>query len=426
MLKEFKPTTIEFVVHRDKKAQAAVIEIEKHTLVIGKGEWSRWVNLDYTLSTPDFMPDKKISSICRFYLQEVSPNFRLYVTPLNANPMDPAIQLTEPPEFSQEIAKKLGLFYTTGFQEDHKALSREVFSEDEYIEQSDYVLKERENLLNYALENYEDGLLFFYFSSTDLQAHMLWWDSNAAHPTRSSAKAIECFDHLKHIYSRMDSIVGNLLKRYGEKAHVIVMSDHGFSNFKRQFNLNSWLKKNGYLGPYDSTSLLSDVDWSVSRAYGLGMNGLYLNLKGRERYGIVNPGQEKKQLIEELAAGLEAVRDVDGRKVIRKVHRTDKAYSGRATKYTPDLIVGYNRDFRASWETCLGGITDDIIYDNDSAWSADHCMDASEVPGVLFSNRPVGVPDPSLVDLAPSILTEFGLKIPPTMTGRNIFYSTVS
>ncbi|MBC2715095.1 MAG: sulfatase arylsulfatase [Desulfobacteraceae bacterium] len=421
LLNEPKPTLIEFLVHRDKKAQAAVIEIENQTLVLKKGGWSKWVNLDYTLSAPAVMPDKQIKGTCRFYLQEVSPNFRLYVTPINTNPRDPAIQLTEPPEFSKKMSEKLGLFYTTGFQEDHKALSKEVFTEDEYIEQADYVLLERVNLLNYALENYDDGLLFFYFSSTDLQAHMLWWDSEAEHPTRSRTEAKKYFSHLKKIYSHMDKIVGDLLKSHGENSHIIVMSDHGFSNFKRQFNLNSWLRDNGYIGPSDTTSILSDADWTATRAYGLGMNGLYLNLRKRERYGIVDPGQEREKLLEELTAKLEAVRDIDGREVIRKVHRADKIYSGQALQYAPDLIVGYSRDFRASWETCLGGITDKVIYDNNSAWSADHCMDASEVPGVLFSNRPLAEPDPSLEDLAPSILKEFGLKIPATMTGKNIF-----
>jgi predicted AlkP superfamily phosphohydrolase/phosphomutase len=199
------------------------------------------------------------------------------------------------------------------------------------------------------------------------------------------------------------------------------MSDHGFSNFKRQFNLNTWLRDNGYLGPPDCTSIMADADWSKSRTFGLGINGLYLNLKGRERYGIVEPGREQEQLLDELVTKLEDVRDVDGRKVIRRVHRTDKAYSGPALNYAPDLIVGYSRDYRGSWKTALGDITDEVLLDNGSAWAADHCMDASEVPGVLFSNRPVTVADPSLVDLAPSILTEFGLKIPSTMEGRNVF-----
>ena len=420
LLKKPQPATIDFIVHRDRSAQAAVIEIQDQTIILKKGMWSKWIKLDFELSTPAVIPDKGLSGICRFYLQEISPNFRLYATPINADPTDPAIQITEPPEFCRAIANKLGLFYTTGFQEDNKALSNKVFSDDEFVHQAEYVLQERINLLNYALEDFTDGLLFFYFSSTDQQSHMLWWDTDAKHPYRSETEAQKYFRHVQDLYCRMDAVVGDLLKRYGNKAHIIVMSDHGFSNFKRQFNLNTWLRDNGYLGPPDCTSVLANADWSKSRAFGLGINGLYLNLKGRECYGVVEP-DEKDQLLDKLVAKLEAVRDKDGRKVIRKVHRTDKAYSGPALKYAPDLIVGYSRDYRGSWKTALGDITDEVLLDNDSAWAADHCMDASEVPGVLFSNRPISSSAPSLVDLAPSILTEFGLKIPSTMVGQNIF-----
>ncbi len=420
LLKKPQPATIDFIVHRDRSAQAAVIEIQDQTIILKKGMWSKWIKLDFELSTPAIVPDKAVNGICRFYLQEIAPNFRLYATPINTDPTDPAIQITEPPEFCRGIANKLGLFYTTGFQEDHKALSNKVFTDDEFVRQAEYVLQERINLLNYALENFTDGLLFFYFSSTDLQSHMLWWDTEAKHPYRSEAEAQKYFRHVQDLYCRMDAVVGDLLKRYGNKAHIIVMSDHGFSNFKRQFNLNTWLRDNGYLGPPDCTSVLANADWSKSRAFGLGINGLYLNLKGRECYGVVEP-DEKDQLLDELVLKLEAVRDKDGRKAIRKVHRTDKAYSGSALQYAPDLIVGYSRDYRGSWKTALGDITDEVLLDNASAWAADHCMDASEVPGVLFSNRPISSSAPSLVDLAPSILTEFGLKIPSTMVGRNIF-----
>ena len=73
--------------------------------------------------------------------------------------------------------------------------------------------------------------------------------------------------------------------------------------------------------------------------------------------------------------------------MIRGVYRSDKVYSGNATALAPDLIVGYARGYRASWATCLGDLTDDVLLDNDSAWSADHCADALEVPGVLCCNR---------------------------------------
>jgi len=421
LLKEPVPGFIDFVVQRDPQAKTAVIEIQGRTIILKEKEWSKWVPLNFELSTPVFMPDKTVQGICRFYVQEVAPNFRLYATPINADPSNPDIQITEPPEFSEKISQKLGRFYTTGFQEDHKALSNGIFTDAEFVKQAEYVLWERINLLNYALDSYDDGLLFFYFSSTDLQAHMLWWDSDAEHPRRSEADARKYFNHLKDLYVRMDQVVGGLLKRYGDTAHIMVMSDHGFSNFKRQFNLNTWLLENDYLGPYNATSVLSDVDWSRTRAFGLGINGLYLNLQGREKYGIVKPGREREELLEELVAKLENIRDEDGRTVIRKAHRTDQVYSGPALKYAPDLILGYARDFRSSWKNCLGDIEDNVMSNNGSAWAADHCMDVSEVPGVFFSNRPIAVKDPWLIDIAPSILTEFGVKVPSAMTGRNIF-----
>ncbi|MFC1739039.1 hypothetical protein ACFL1G_08330, partial [Planctomycetota bacterium] len=80
-------------------------------------------------------------------------------------------------------------------------------------------------------------------------------------------------------------------------------------------------------GIWIPNSLRTDVDWSKTRAYGLGINGLYLNLKGREKYGIVEPGRQSEEITAELITKLEAVRDVNGRTVIRKAHRADRAYS---------------------------------------------------------------------------------------------------
>jgi predicted AlkP superfamily phosphohydrolase/phosphomutase len=417
MLKEPERSFIEFVVHKDDAADAAVIEIQNQRLILKRGQWSKWVKLDFGLSKPG--PDSHVSGICRFYLQEVSPNFRLYASPINTDPTDPAIRLTEPEGFSRQISEKLGLFYTTGFQEDYNALKNEIFTDDEYVVQAGMVLEERLNLLEYARENYRDGLLFFYFSSTDLQGHMFWWDSDDKHPVRSMQRAKKYFGHLQDIYRRMDAVIGDLLAAYGDDATILVLSDHGFANFGRQFALNAWLRENGYIRPANATGLLNDVDWGGTTAFGLGINGLYLNLKGREKYGVVDPS-EKDELLNELVVRLENVRDDNGKPVIKKVRRTDHIYSGQEMALAPDLIVGYRRGYRASWVTCLGDMDDFILADNDSAWSADHCCDSSEIPGVLFANRPIKAESPSLVDLAPTILADFGLEKPSSMTGRNV------
>jgi predicted AlkP superfamily phosphohydrolase/phosphomutase len=423
LLKSPKPITIDFEVHRDRSSNAALVEIQGKKVLLKPGQWSQWVRLDFAMSTPVPLPTQHAGGICRFLLQEVAPTFRLYVTPINIDPSAPAVQISEPPQFVSDVAEELGSFYTTGFKEDHKARTNGIFSDDEFLRQANLTLEERLALFEYAMENYDDGLLFFYFSSSDLQSHMFWWnpEENGQHPTRSPEEANKHFDYIKRLYQRLDKTIGDLHDRYGGKATIFVMSDHGFANFGRQFNVNSWLRDHGYLNPRECSSIMQNADWSRTKAYGLGINGLYLNLKGRERDGIVEPGEEQEKLTRQLIARLQAVRDFDGQKVIRKVYRADEVYSGDATTLAPDLVIGYARGYRASWETCLGDLTSDVLLDNPSAWSADHCADALEVPGLLCCNRPIKSANPSLIDIAPSILAEYHLATPATMNGKNIF-----
>jgi predicted AlkP superfamily phosphohydrolase/phosphomutase len=411
-----KSVDIELLVHRDKDAGAAVLQVQGKRIILKPGQWSRWTELAFEMTGP-IPPNKRVTGICRFCLQEVAPNFRLYVSPININPADAAIPISEPASFSREVAGRLGPFATTGFQEDYSARKDNIFNDDEFLRQATFVLEERFKLLEYALQNYDDGLLFFYFSSSDLQSHIFWWTSSDQHPIRSALEAKRGHRYIRGLYQRLDQVIGDLHDRYGSQATIIVMSDHGFANFGWQFNLNSWLRDRGYLNPRECTSIMRDVDWSQTTAYGLGLNGLYLNLKGRESDGIVEPA-DAETLLTELANGLEAVTFND-KPVIRNVYRASRIYQGSATALAPDLIVGYLRGFRASWATSGGSLSEQALERNDNAWSADHCADALEVPGVLWCNRPIRG-NPSLVDLAPSILAEYGLPTPAEMTGRSV------
>jgi predicted AlkP superfamily phosphohydrolase/phosphomutase len=421
LLRKPRRSSVEVLVHRDREANAAVLDVQGQRIVLKAGEWSRWTKLDFALSAPWFVPPPHARGICRFFLQAVVPEFRLYVSPVNMDPRAPALTISEPFSFVSDVAGRLGPFYTTGFQEDYSARKSGVFDDDQFARQAEIVLGERLALFDYALNDYDDGLLFFYFSSSDLQSHIFWWDSNERHPIRDRRQAPAQFEHVRKLYQKLDAVIGDLVDRYGSRATIMVMSDHGFANFGRQFNLNSWLRALGYLGPVECTSIMKDVDWSQTVAYGLGINGLYLNQKGRERDGIVDPGDAREALLTELTDRLQAVTDENGAPVIRGVYRSDKIYSGNATSLAPDLIVGYARGYRASWATILGDLTEDVLLDNDSAWSADHCADALEVPGVLFCNHAIQARSPSLVDIAPSILADFGLPVPGQMVGRNIF-----
>ncbi len=422
-------THVELEVFRHPTDAAARIDWQGRTVVLNEGEWSDWQRVEFEMEMPQFLPNRSVPGICRFYLQEVRPNFRLYVTPINIDPTDPAGQkISEPKDFVTEIAEELGPFPTAGFQEDHKALSNRVFDDAEYKRQADYVLTERLSLHDFAFDRYDDGLLFFYFSSTDVQAHMFWWDSDEKHPVRSAEDAKKYNQVIIDLYRQMDGVVGEIVDRYGDDATILVMSDHGFCNFRRQFNVNTWLRENGYVKPDDCRSLINParrplVDWRQTRAYGFGLNGLYINLQGREKFGIVAEA-DRDTLLDEISDKLLAVRDpVDGQPVVATVYRSDEVYSGPLASTAPDLIIGYHRGYRASWSTTLGNVSKSVLSDNKSAWSADHCIAAEQVPGVIFSNKPIRKLDPSLIDVAPTILESLGVAPPSSMEGRSLFSS---
>jgi predicted AlkP superfamily phosphohydrolase/phosphomutase len=167
------------------------------------------------------------------------------------------------------------------------------------------------------------------------------------------------------------------------------------------------------------------VDWSRTRAYGLGLNGLYLNLKGREREGIVEPGAAADALLSEIREKLLEVRDPQNNQTtITRVDRASDVYQGPYARQGPDLLVGYNRGYRAGWQTILGNFPADVFENNTNPWSGDHCMDYTLVPGVLLSNRAIDAANPALTDIAPTIFAQFGIPQPGGMMGHSVFSST--
>ena len=166
--------------------------------------------------------------------------------------------------------------------------------------------------------------------------------------------------------------------------------------------------------------MTGDVDWSRTRAYGLGFNGLYLNLAGREAEGIVDPA-EADALMAEISTKLEALEDPqNGERAVLEVYRAKDAYSGERTVEGPDLIVGYNSGYGCSDESTLGEITAAVIEDNTSRWSGNHLMSPRVVPGVVLTNRGIRGEQHDLTDLTATILSHYGIEPLPGMTGKPI------
>jgi len=392
-----RSTSLEMTADVDLDQPAARFRIGESVFILRQGEWSPWIRVRFPL-VPHLAG---VAAMFRLYARELQPGFRLYRSPLNADPAEPALPLSTPAGWSRELASRLGPFYTQGIEEDTSAVRQGALTLPEYLEQSRLVSAGRRAMLRDCLDHFRDGFLFFYFSEVDQNSHLLWG--------RHEAELLET-------YQSVDRAIGGVLER-AAGATVMVMSDHGFAAFDYAVNLNTWLWREGFLALGAGTSL-ADVDWGRTKAYAMGLNALYVNLAGRERHGIVQPGAERDKLVADLVRRLGAFRDpATGQAVIADVSSPGKS----ASRFAPDLIVGYAPPYRASWETAMGGVPGTVIEPNRDAWIGDHCMAAASVPGVLLGTRRPRLTDPGLKDLPVTILKEFGIAPPPPMTGRAIY-----
>ena len=413
---------IPLVVYLDPDFPVAKIVVEDTEIILNEKEWSDWVTLRFKM-----MPFASVQGIVRFYLKSVRPDFELYMSPIQIDPRAPALPISTPPDYSKELARAIGPFYTQGIAEETWALNEGRLNEEEFLQQIEFVFDQTKKMLDYELDRFEWGLLYCYFSTSDPLQHMFWRFRDPQHPMYDPELAERYGETIEYYYTRLDSVLGHAMDRIGDDATVIVLSDHGFTTYRRNFHVNTWLYRNGYLALRDefrqeSGEFFENVDWSRTKAYALGINGLYINQIGREAEGIVSPGPEKEHLLDELRNKLMAVVDPEtGEHVIAQVYKAEDWYTGECVDQAPDLIVGYNSGYRGSWETALGKVTRTLITDNNKAWSGDHCMAKEVIPGVLFASKPITNPQPALYDLAPTILGEFGISPTPNMVGSDLF-----
>ena len=425
---------VEMEIVRDVVEDVITLSVGDEKLLLKEGEWTDWIPIEFKTGLPGSAVvgmtfPTSMHSIIRVYVKEVHPNLNLYVSPLQIDPFNPANPISYPLEWSAEVAETTGMggMYTTGIPEDTKALrsNPQALNEDEFLQMVRLLAKERTLQYHDALEHFKSGFLYFYFGHTDQLAHIFWRDMDPDHPGRKPGEAEKYGTIIRDTYEEMDERLAEAMKVMDENDVLIVMSDHGFCSFQRQFNVNNWLVENGYqsvksMGRDGRREGMFNIRFEQSKAYSLGLNCLYINLDGREKLGIV-PQTEKRALMEEIAAKLEQVHDVNGAKVIDKVYITSDLYPNADPMVAPDMLIGYKRNYRASWATALGGIGRGYFEDNTDRWSGDHCIELSLVPGILMSNMKLAVADPELSDLGPSILQLFGIARPNTMDGRNIF-----
>ncbi len=416
-------------IHVDPENPVAMLRVEDQKVLLNVGEWSDWVKVEFDL-VPGLV---SVSGMVRFLLKATAPHFALYASPVNIDPRDPAQPIAVPSEYAFELAEAAGPFYTQEMPEDTKALSAHILSPREFLTQSKLVLDERKRLLKRELARFKavqgSALLFFYFSSVDQRNHMLARQMDPSHPFHEKDTPKDLAMAMKNTYLEMDNILGSVMDEVGQDESLVVMSDHGFAPFRRQANLNTWLEQQGYLvlkdpAKRDQYEWLLGIDWKKTKAFAIGLNSLYLNVQGRERFGVVPPS-ERQVLAREIADKLREWKDgPDGVLVVTQPLLREEIYNGPHVEEAPDILVGYARGYRASWATTSGKIPTELIEDNIEEWSGDHCMDSRTVPGILLSNKILDTKTSAdLKDLTVSILHRFGIAPPSQMKGHSVFVS---
>lgn len=415
------PIQVQIVPQEDKVS--VLVEGQPAALTICAGQWSDWLHVKF--KTGMF---QTVCGMVRFFLVRTEPHLEIFASPVNFDPSEPPFPISTPEEYTARLAAKLGDFYTTGMVEEHDGLNDGRIDEAAFLTQCEEVWHEREQMMLHELGRLKKGLFYCLFDTPDRVQHMFWRFREPDHPANREYGFEDQYSGvIEEHYRIADRVVGRALEYTDGETLLVALSDHGFTSFYRGVNLNTWLHEKGLLTLADGYSpgenagdMLRHVDWDRTKAYALGLAGIYVNQQGREAQGIVPP-DEAQDLKRKLAAELSGLPDVErGKCAIRGAVVREDAYLGPYRDEAADVLVHCSRGYRTSWRTALGGVPDEVFEDNARKWSGDHIVDPDLVPGVLFMNRPFRSANAKLEDMAPTILHALGLASCPEMQGETI------
>jgi predicted AlkP superfamily phosphohydrolase/phosphomutase len=414
--------TVEITIHPGAGAVRVQSNGQPSLLEVREGQWSNWLKVKIKTGLL-----QSVRGMVRFFLVRTHPSLELYASPINFDPDAPLFPISSPPEYAAELAARLGTFYTTGMVEDYDGLINERLDELAFLRQCDAILTERERMLRFELERFREGLLFCLFDTPDRLQHLFWRFREPEHPANRKGASPEWAHVIEDHYRACDAIVGRALQFADDQTLVVVLSDHGFNSFQRGISLNTWLYQEGLLALREGIQpgeqagdFLRHVDWGRTRAYSLGLSGIYLNLIGREEQGLVREEDApvlKAALAEKLAGLVDPQR---GQVAVRSAKVREEVYKGACTADAPDVLVNCAAGYRLSWGNALGGVGRDLFEDNTKKWGGDHIIDPSLVPGVLLMNRSFDTTQPRLVDLAPTVLAALAVPRGPAMEGSSL------
>jgi predicted AlkP superfamily phosphohydrolase/phosphomutase len=408
------------------------IQVSGNDLTLKPGEWSGWARFVFP-----FNPLVKVHGIGKFRVLSVSPELRLYLSPIQFDPekLPPGVAITTPGSFVGQLTGRFGLFKTIGWMIDTWSLTDGTSDEQVFLEDVQATVEKDREMLRGLLADDDWDVMVQYFEFTDRVQHMMFRFLDPKHPLYTPEGAKRWGPSVLQAYQQMDDIVGEVMQKMPRDAALVVLSDHGFASFRRGMNYNTWLATNGFMtltGEDTKRKNLEDlfgqgdffvnVDWSKTRAYALGLGQIYINLAGREAKGIVQPGEDYARVAAAIRAGLEAYVDpATGEHPVAHVFTRDEAYGTYDPELIPDLIPSNNEGYRVGWQDTLGGIGKNIVEPNDQIWSGDHCsVYPPLVKGILFSNLKLDAAGARMGDVMPTILDLYGVRPPERLDGKSL------
>lgn len=320
-----------------------------------------------------------------------------------------------PDKVKEKIKRQLGINRLVGDVE-IEILNKVKREPDLFFKRVNQITDQTARVAHHLFQEEDWDFFMTVFMGTDRIQHFFWRYVDDAHPKFEKTRFTE---FVKDYYIKMDKIIGDFIQSADKDTTVIVLSDHGFCPVHSEVIVNNYLQELGFLKVKNGK-----IDLHNSKAISYGYGDIWLNVKGREPQGIVNPGEEYEATRNQIIHQLKKV-SIDGEKPWKDIKKREEIYHGNYVKNAPDLLIVFNEGWQAARRPEITERNKQKRYVNDNPrWSGGHdgTHDPADVPGIIGvygsgiqGGKKLQV---HLWDVAPTILNLMGISVLADMDGK--------